>query len=338
MEHALESLFIGVPVWGLIVILAVALLVLGKGANILVDEAVAFSVRMQVPTVIIGATVVSLGTTLPEASVSVMAALSGQPDIALGNAVGSIICDTGLILGIGALISPLPLDKRVVNKQGWMQLGAGFLLVLLCLPFHDLGGIFTEGGRLPRWGGVFLVALLVVYIGWSIHSSKGMGDEIQTPHDVAANVPSWIILAKLALGIALVILASKAIIPSGKILAERAGLPPEVISASLIAFGTSLPELVTVVTSVLKGRGDLAVGNVIGADILNVLFVSGVSAAVTPGGLEASPVFFYKFFPFMLGLLIVFRIGIWKGGKELGRPFGALLLALYGVFLWLNFQ
>jgi len=117
MEHALESLFIGVPVWGLIAILAVALLVLGKGADILVDEAVAFSVRMQVPTVIIGATVVSLGTTLPEASVSVMAALSGQPDIALGNAVGSIICDTGLILGIGALISPLPLDKRVVNKR-----------------------------------------------------------------------------------------------------------------------------------------------------------------------------------------------------------------------------
>ncbi len=336
MEEFLEHLFSGYPFWGLLLILAAALTVLARGADLLVEEAVALSIRMKIPAVIIGATVVSLGTTLPETTVSVMAALAGAPDIALGNAVGSIICDTGLILGIGALLKPLPLDPRVVNKQGWIQLGSGILLLVLCLPFGNLGATFSSGGNLPQWGGWLLVALLVAYIAWSIHSSAGLEEHFDTPHDAQTQNP-WMILLKLALGIGMVIVASKLVIPSGKVLALRAGVPPEVISASLIAFGTSLPELVTVVTSVLKGRGDLAVGNVIGADILNVLFVSGVSASVTVGGLDASPVFFTKFFPFMLLLLGVFRLGIWLSGTHLSRTFGAILLLLYGLFLWVNY-
>jgi cation:H+ antiporter len=336
MEEFLEALFTGYPIWALLLVIAVALTVLAKGADLLVDEAVALSIRLKIPAVIIGATVVSLGTTLPETTVSVMAALAGAPDIALGNAVGSIICDTGLILGIGALIKPLPLDPRVVNKQGWIQLGSGVLLVVLCLPMTNLGATFSEGGNLPQWGGWLLVGLLVVYIAWSIRSSTGLEEHLDAPQEAVRQSP-WLIFLKLFAGIAMVILASKLIIPSGKILALRAGVPPEVISASLIAFGTSLPELVTVVTSVLKGRGDLAVGNVIGADILNVLFVSGVAASVTVGGLDASPVFFTKFFPFMLLMLVVFRLGIWFCGSHLSRGFGALLVVLYGIFLWVNY-
>lgn len=336
MEQYLDHLFNGFPLWGLLLTLAAALAVLAKGADLLVEEAVALSLRLKIPAVIIGATVVSLGTTLPETTVSVMAALAGAPDIALGNAVGSIICDTGLILGIGALIKPLPLDPRVVNKQGWIQLGSGVLLIILCLPFSNLTGIFSEGGNLPQWAGWLLVALLIVYIVWSIRSSIGLEEHLDTPVE-AVNQKPWLILAKLLGGIALVILSSKIVIPCGQVIALRGGVPPEVVSASLIAFGTSLPELVTVITSVLKGRGDLAVGNVIGADILNVLFVSGVAASVTPGGLDASPVFFIKFFPFMLLFLIVFRLGIWHGGTHLSRLFGGILVALYGVFLWVNY-
>lgn len=336
MEEFLDLLFHDFPVWGLLAILGVSLALLAKGADLIVEEAVSLSLRLKIPAVIIGATVVSLGTTLPETTVSVMAALAGAPDIALGNAVGSIICDTGLILGIGALIRPLPLDPRVVNKQGWIQLAAGILLILLCLPFTNLPGIFTTGGALPQWGGWLLLALLVAYIAWSIRSSIGMEEHLDTPQP-ETHKSAFLIAVKLLFGIALVILASKLVIPSGKILALRAGVPPEVVSASLIAFGTSLPELVTVVTSVLKGRGDLAVGNVIGADILNVLFVSGAAASVTPGGLAASPVFFIKFFPFMILVLVVFRLGIWHGGTHLSRTFGGILLALYGVFLWVNY-
>lgn len=337
MEEYLHFLLDESPFWVVLALLVGGLLLLTKGADLLVDEAVALSERLRIPTVIIGATVVSLGTTLPETTISVMAALQGAHDIALGNAVGSIICDTGLILGLGALLRPLPLDRRVVNKQGWLQFGAGLLLVLLCLPWASLPSTLTEGGRLPQGAGFFLVTLLLVYIGWSIRSGLGMERAPETIHPSSGARGAFLILLRLAGGIALVVLSSKVVIPSGKVLALRAGVPPEVVSASLIAFGTSLPELVTVIGAVLKGRGELAVGNVIGADILNVLFVAGVSAAVTPGGLAASPVFFSKFFPFMVGLLLLFRVGIWTGGTHLSRSFGALLIAVYGLFLYLNF-
>ena len=112
-------------IW-LFVIIAITLYLLGKGADLLVEEAVTLSTRWGIPQTLIGATIVSLGTTTPEATVSVLAAVQGDPDIALGNAVGSIICDTGLILGTAALIAPLPLNRKIVNRQGWLQLGAGF--------------------------------------------------------------------------------------------------------------------------------------------------------------------------------------------------------------------
>lgn len=338
MEHALTTFLETSPTWMALGILVLGILVLSKGADLLVNEAVALSVRLNISAAVIGATVVSLGTTLPEVAVSVMAAIGGEHEIALGNAVGSIICDTGLILGLGAILRPLPLDRRVVDKQGWIQLGSGLLLVAVCTPWSNLAGTFTEGGRLPQWGGWVFVGLLVCYIIWSLKSGLGAAEGEEVDLEKVAGEAPWKIFVKLAVGIALVILASKAVIPSGEVLALRMGVPPEVVSASLIALGTSLPELVTVVGAVLKGRGDLAVGNVIGADILNVLFVAGVSASVTAGGLEASPVFFLKFFPFMIGLLIMFRIGIVVGRTHFTRAFGVVLLAAYAAFLWLNYQ
>lgn len=338
MEVLVQQFIQPLPVWGLFIVLAVSLVVLGKGADLLVDEAIALSERFRIPPVVIGATIVSLGTTLPEMSVSVLAAVQGEPDIALGNAVGSIICDTGLILGIGALIRPLPLDARIVNRQGWIQIGSALLLVVLCLPFSNLSQTFTKGGGLPQWAGFLFVGLLVLYIVWSIKHSREVSEyEVVHGHGDQQRNP-LIIFLKLALGIGLVVAASKVTIPAGETIALRMGVPAEVVAASLIALGTSLPELVTVITSVIKGRGDLAVGNVIGADILNVLFVSGFAAAATPAGLVASPVFFTKFFPFMVGILIVFRIAVFVGKTRLGRGWGALLLALYAVFVWLNFQ
>lgn len=337
MEAFIQNLLQPLPLWGLFICLIISLVVLGKGADLLVDEAIALSERLRIPPVVIGATIVSLGTTLPEMSVSVLAAVQGEPDIALGNAVGSIICDTGLILGIGALIRPLPLDQRIVNTQGWIQIGSALLLVILCIPFSNLSQTLAKGGVLPQWAGFLFVALLFVYIAWSIRNSREVAEyEVVHGHGDPQPNPVFIFL-KLALGIAMVILASKVTIPAGEMIAIRLGVPGEVIAASLIALGTSLPELVTVITSVIKGRGDLAVGNVIGADILNVLFVSGFAAAATPAGLAASPVFFTTFFPFMVGILVVFRIAVFFGKTRLGRGWGALLLGLYAVFVWLNF-
>ncbi|GIX46425.1 MAG: hypothetical protein KatS3mg131_0636 [Candidatus Tectimicrobiota bacterium] len=127
MEQWLEHLMRLLPLWGLFPLIAAMFYTLGKGADILVEETVALSVRWGIPKVVIGATIVSLGTTTPEAAVSVLAALKGSPDLALGNAVGSVICDTGLILGLATLIAPPPLERSVVNRQGWIQLGGRLL-------------------------------------------------------------------------------------------------------------------------------------------------------------------------------------------------------------------
>ena len=165
IEGWIESRISNLHTFWLFVIIAVTLYLLGKGADILVAQAVTLSTRWGVPQTLIGATIVSLGTTTPEAAVSVFAAIQGDPDIALGNAVGSIICDTGLILGTAALIAPLPLNRKIVNRQGWIQLGAGFLLVIACLPFGSLEDTFSTGGRLPRFMGfVFLVFARCVYV------------------------------------------------------------------------------------------------------------------------------------------------------------------------------
>ena len=310
-------------------VLVVSLYVLAKGADLLVEEAVSLSRAWGVPTVIIGATIVSLGTTLPEAAVSVMAAVGGNPDLALGNAVGSIITDCGLILGLAAVISPLPLQRSVVNRQGWIQVGAGVLLVLLCVPWMAPGTVWTTGGRLMQWGGFVLIALLVVYLLVSVLNARGTSEAALAGHGEVQQ-PAWKTLLLLFCGIALVVGSSHVLIPTVEIIALDLGVPQAVIAATLVAFGTSLPELVTALNAVRRGHGELAVGNVIGADILNVLFVAGLSAAVTPAGLAADPRFFRLLFPAMLTLLVVFRLGIWMQKEKLGRPFGLVLLAIYG--------
>ena len=166
------------PLLVLFLIIAAFLFTLAKGADILVAEAVTLSIRWGVPPLLIGATIVSLGTTLPEMAVSVAAAVGGRPGLALGNAVGSIICDTGLILGLAILIAPIPIDRKIVNRQGYLQLGCGFLLVLCTLPWSSLSTTFSQGGRLPQWSGWLFLVLLVIYIWKSIiWARKGEGPE-----------------------------------------------------------------------------------------------------------------------------------------------------------------
>ena len=328
IEAALEAFLQDQNTLVLMIVIAGCLFALAKAADWRVEEAVTLSERSGIPKVVIGATVVSLGTTLPEAVVSVLAAIQGSPDIALGNAVGSIICDTGMILGIACLISPLQLDRKIVNRQGWFQLFAGLLLVAAAFPFAEASTVFTEGGRLPRVGGFVFLGLLALYIWKTIAWSRGDSDALTEVHTngKASNAGAFI---KLLLAIAVVVGSSWVLIPAIKVIALRAHIPQSIIAATLVAFGTSLPELVTAVSAARKGHGDLAVGNIIGADILNVLFVAGAAAAVTSGGLQAPHYFFTILFPAMLVVLIVFRIGVMTSGTHLKRSFGFVLLLTY---------
>ena len=310
--------------------IAVNLAVLAKGADWLVEEAVVLSERSGLSKVVIGATVVSLGTTMPEVAVSVFAAINENSDLALGNAVGSVICDTGLILGIACLIAPLPLHKKMVNRQGWVQLGAGILLVVVSWPWNAPATAFTEGGRVLQIIGFAFLAILAWYIWQSVRWAREErnGTSLEDFEGDAKASTAWV-LAKLVFAVFLVVVASHILIPCVEEAAIRMNIPQALISATLVAFGTSLPELVTCVTAARHGHGDLAVGNIIGADILNVLFVVGAAASVTPQGLEASPQFFRVLFPAMLTVLIVFRVGILFSGSHMKRGFGFVLLGTY---------
>lgn len=331
MEQWIEQLVNGLASPFLFLIIVVTLYTLGKGADWLVDEAVVLSSRWGMGKAVIGATIVSIGTTTPEAAVSVLSAIQGKPGLALGNAVGSIICDTGLILGLASLIAPLQFNRQLASKLSNVQVGAGILLVVGCFPWTSPAKVFSQGGTLPQLIGFVFIVLLGLYVWQSIRWAASITDEPNEngdePEDASAN--SFAILAKLIGSIAIIVISAQILIPSVSVIAQRIGVPKHIISATLVAFGTSLPELVTAITAVRRGHGELAVGNIIGADILNVLFVAGVSAAATPGGLQADGQFFQFLFPAMLFILIVFRCGIFVSGNQLKRPFGVVLVGTW---------
>ena len=330
MEQWIENLIHGLPSLALFAIIAVMLYTLGKGADWLVDEAVILSTRWGLGKAVIGATIVSIGTTTPEAAVSVLSAIQGEPGLALGNAVGSIICDTGLILGLASLMAPLPLNRELASRLSNVQVGAGILLVAGCFPWSSPATVFMGEGKLRQLVGVVFVILLALYIWQSIRWAGATGANTDNGEDIEAKeTGTFGTLIKLILSIATIVISAQILIPTVKEMATRIGVPEHIISATLVAFGTSLPELVTAITAVRRGHGELAVGNIIGADILNVLFVAGVSAAVTPGGLQADGQFFQFLFPAMLFILIVFRIGIFVSGDQLKRPFGVVLVGTW---------
>lgn len=343
MEELLQEILEPRSTIALLGVIAVSLVALGKFADLVVDYAVVLSERSGIPKVVIGATVVSLGTTAPEVAVSVLAAFKGNPGLAMGNAVGSIICDTGLILGVACLIRPLTIPWDIASRQGWVQLASGVLLVLLSIPWAAPLSPYTDGaeGNFPQWAGFLFLGLLAVYLWVSVKWSMTSGDE-----DVAALLDSEsedsdeevsasaaVLIVKIVLALAGVILSANILIPAVTIVAIRMNVPESIIAATLVAFGTSLPELVTAVQAARKGHGDLAVGNIIGADILNALFVAGAAAAVTPAGLTVANSFFWPAFPAMLFVLVVFRIGIYVCRTQLTRNFGFVLLAAYFAYL-----
>lgn len=336
-----ESFFAARGEWllWLLSIGGIALLMVGANRAVAAGAKLASSLGMS--KVIIGATIVSLGTTSPEAVVSVRAAWMGDPGLALGNGVGSIIADTALIFGLCCLLRRLPLDRFVLNRHGWLQLGSGALLVGLALILLAVSGDITNV-FIPRWAGIGLLALLVVYMYLSVKWARkhpeileGLDVEVETPPEHKTGASVYYVFAVLS-GLVLVIGGAEILIGSVREISIRHGVPSAVLAVTLVAFGTSLPELATALAAILKGHGDLMVGNIVGADILNVLFVIGASATATP--LQVQPFFFYLFFPVMMFVLILLRIFIFTSGSSFRRWQGVPLLGAYVVFLWLTLR
>lgn len=329
MDELIYVTIAGMPTIGLLIIIGISLYVLGKGADVLVNEAIGLSIRWGIPKIIIGATIVSLGTTIPEVTVSVFAAINGHPDLALGNAIGSIITNTALILGLAALVGVLPMDKKALGNQGRIQILTISLFTIISLPFLSKGIISQSMGF------VFLGLLILYIMGTLILSRKSKDEDSDEFHQKDTSL--IIQLIKLIGGVALVIISSKILIPSVEITATRIGIPQSIIAATLVAFGTSLPELVTSITAVRKGHGALAIGNVTGANILNILFVIGGSAAVTKEGLLVPTIFYKLQIPTMMISIILFYLYSKNKDDIITKIQGFILLAVYMVYLGLSY-
>jgi len=334
-EAVLQHYIQGFSTTVLLAIIVVCVLLLSKGADWMIDGVVQLARRTGVSRIVIGATVVSLGTTTPEAFVSVMAAWMGNPGLALGNGVGSIIADTGLIFGLTCMLARVPVNRFILNRTGWIQVGAATLLVVI-----SLIALVATNGRpvLHRWVGLLFLLLLFGYMYVTfVWARKAAGKGLETEKKDASELLG---LGKCFLmiggGLFLIITAARVLIPAASEIARLIGVPDDVIAATLVAFGTSLPELMTAMMAVIKGHPEIMVGNVVGADVLNCLFVIGAAAAAKP--LTVPPNFYYFHFPAMILILYSFRYFIFMNKDGFFRRWqGGWLFGAYVIYLVLQY-
>ncbi|WP_339612406.1 sodium:calcium antiporter [uncultured Rubinisphaera sp.] len=328
---------------------------LQMGAEWLVEGASAIAFRLGMPEVVVGATIVSLGTTTPECAVSVLAAFNGNAGLALGNAVGSVIADTALIFGLGCLMVRLPADKYILSRQGWVQFGSAVLLAGVC--YYQFATQGSEA-RIERYYGAILLALLAAYMVISVRWSRRHpnettarvseniaehaepGEKVHVADEHVTTKGPLALWGMMLAGLVVVIFSGHISIESASELAVRIGIPQVVIAATLVALGTSLPELVVGFTAIRRGHPELLVGNVIGADILNILFVTGAaaSAAALPiidSAAKVPEIFLYLHLPAMLLILTYFRICIFKATRagHFDRWMGGPLVLMYVVYV-----
>jgi len=292
--------------------------------------------RTGMPKIVIGATVVSLGTTLPEAFVSVMAAYMGNPGLALGNGVGSIIADTGLIFGLTCVLATVPVNRFILNRTGWVQVGAATLLAsIAAVPL--LRG--DAEPVLERWVGFLFLLLLVGYLYatyvWARQGGVMVmeeGEEYSTPELMGLG-KCWLLVLG---GLVMIIVGARVLVPAASGIALRFGVPDDVVAATMVAFGTSLPELMTAIAAVRKGHPEITVGNIVGADVLNCLFVIGAAAVAAPLAIPEN--FYYFHFPAMLIILFSFRVFISMNRSGVFHRWqGVWLLAVYMVYVVLGY-
>lgn len=293
------------------------------GSSLFVDSAVALAKRFHLPEVLIGATIVSLGTTLPEVLFSTMASVNGLPDMALGNALGSILCNTGLIAGLLLVLRPIILDGRSVKNvvSGSFFLGTGFLV-------YALSGALAGG--LTRISGALLLAVCVYFfIRTAKNGQEENGDcgQIQAADQQRFGVTD---VVRMILEAGAIYLGASFLVRYGPELARSFGVPEVIISLTFVALGTSLPELVTSLVALKKNHSSLSLGNIIGADILNFLLVGGISAMICPAGYPASIMVLELPFIFLFLALLCLPSAV---RKKAGRVQGALLLGGYLLYL-----
>lgn len=309
------------------VILIAGFVALVKGADIFVDGSASLAHRFRVPSLVIGLTIVALGTSLPELAVSTSAALAGSNEIALSNVVGSNIFNLLVVLGLCAVISPVPVERAVLRRDFPLNV-VTTLLVLLAVAFPKLAdsslfslGMEENAGMVSRLLAISLLVLFVAYIVYLICDAK----KHPVSEEESSLPPLFKSLLFIVIGLLLIIAGGKAVVYAAREIAWSAGMSETLIGLTIVAIGTSLPELVTSVVAARKGETSLAVGNVVGSNIFNLLFILGVSAAIHPVSVNAASVYDLAILAFVTVLSAFFAFS----GKRIIRAEGLCMLLMY---------
>lgn len=322
-----------------VLLFALGLVLLIKGGDWFVDGATGIAERFHVPEIIIGATVVSIGTTLPEVMVSATSALTGHGEIAYGNAIGSIICNTALIAAITVAVHPGPVDTKALKTPVLFFFGSAAIYVV---------NTYVTG-YFGRPLGILLLAIFVVYLVVTVRQGfrnpvEAAAEEEETKEieeKATKNTMGKDILL-LVVGAALVAVGADLLVDNGTLIAQALGVPESVIALTFVALGTSLPELVTAITSLAKGHGALSLGNVIGANLFNLVLVSGMSMTLAPFYIPESSTLFgvnaslVLDIPLMLFVMAFLTLPALKT-RKLSRYQGIVLLILYAAFCGIQF-
>ena len=299
------------------------LVLLYFGADWLVQGAVTLALHLGLSPLIVGLTVVALGTSVPEALVSVQAAIGHQGGIALGNVIGSNILNIALILGLSAFFNPLKVDSHLVKADVPLLAGATFMLVVLLEDFH-----------ISRMEGAFLLLCIVGYVAGNIMTVKRTSPEenkiegVELPEDHSKNL--WRDISFLFIGLIALAFGSNFLVTGAVDLARILGLSEALIGLTIVSIGTGTPEMATALMAAYRKRADLAIGNAVGSNLFNIMFVLGIAALVAPlDGKGISSIDLYV----MLGVTILLLPTVWTG-RILDRKEGFLFLAIYVGYLY----
>ena len=311
-----------------ILLLIVGLGLILAGANFLTDGSTALAQRFRVPEFIIGLTVVAVGTSTPELVVSVLSAIGGQSDVAIGNVVGSNIFNVFVILGVCALIRPVPLTAGNIRRD--IPFGVLVSLLLLALAQDSL---LCKGAadRIGRLDGAAMLALYILLMWYTIRKTKR--PEATAPTEGSkAPMAAWLTAVMIVGGVAGLVFGGEMFLRSATSIARSLGVSESVIAITLVAGGTSLPELASSLVSLFKGKAEMALGNVIGSNIANILLILGVSATIHP--LSMGGITVWDLLMVLLSSVVVFLAAFTFKRKAIDRWEGALFVAIYAVYIW----
>lgn len=318
-----------VPV--LLFLLGFALLI--KGGDWFVDGSVGIAHRLHLPEILIGATIVSIGTTLPEVMVSSQAAMQGNAGISYGNAIGSIICNTSLIAAITLTFRPGKVNRKSLLLPAAFFFGAAAFYAFVA---------YTNG-QFERWQGILFLAAFVIYLTISVlHMKKHPEESEEADEESGKERAAWLDLLLLVIGAAAIAVGANLLVNNGTKIAAALGVPDSVIGLTMVALGTSLPELITAITSLVKGHSSLSVGNVIGANLFNIILVSGAAITISPFSVPAEKMILGRNASLLIDIPVMFAVmlilclpALLKG--KLKRWQGIVLLAIYVSFTIFQF-